>query len=203
MLKRLKNKYRRYYDRRLYEKTVLDCLKREKIVRALDVGSGPQPRNDFGAQEVYGVDIRTHGGPYVRRCDLNREPLPYEDGCFNLVTAYDVLEHIVRVQVTESDTRFPFVNLMNEIWRVLAVGGFFFSSTPAYPSKAAFQDPTHVNFLTEDTMNLYFCEKAWARIYGFQGVFSMAASGWRGEHHYSLIRKASDRPIARLDFIQE
>ena len=49
--------------------------------------------------------------------------------------------------------------------------GKFFALTPAYPAKQAFQDPTHVNVITEDTHS-YFCGKTphMAR-YGFSGRF--------------------------------
>jgi hypothetical protein len=67
---------------------------------------------------------------------------------------------------------------MNEIFRVLKPEGIFFHATPCYPFNAAFQDPTHVNVMTEDTIYLYFCEPAWARMYGYTGSFMMLDEGW-------------------------
>ena len=69
--------------------------------------------------------------------------------------------------------------------------------------KSAFQDPTHVNFITEDTMNLYFCEKAWARIYGFYGSFAMIAEGWIGEHYWCIMQKNNDHEILNLSYTQK
>lgn len=46
---------------------------------------------------------------------------------------------------------------MNEIHRVLAPEGLFFCRVPAFPSTYAFKDPTHVNFITEDTFPEFFC----------------------------------------------
>ena len=54
-------------------------------------------------------------------------------------------------------------------------------STPAYPSKEAFQDLTYVNIITEDTTPNYFCEpKNWARRlgYGFNGSFKLIEQRW-------------------------
>ena len=90
---------------------------------------------------------------------------------------------------------------MDEVFRVLAPGGYFFHSTPAYPSPAAFQDPTHVNIITEETMPLYFCGnnyKEWlgsnepiACIYGFKGSFEFIDQAYWDNNHciISLMRK--------------
>ena len=60
-----------------------------------------------------------------------------------------------------------------EIWRVLENGGRFYAVTPAYPSLSAFQDPTHVNFITKHTHD-YFCgHSPDAVIYGFKGKFNV------------------------------
>ena len=68
----------------------------------------------------------------------------------------------------------PFVNLMNEIYRVLKPGGIFFSSTPIYPYGSAFRDPTHINILTDETFSLYFDDQhRWAQMYGFNGAFKI------------------------------
>lgn len=67
---------------------------------------------------------------------------------------------------------------MSEIHRVLKPNGRFFALTPAYPAKQAFQDPTHVNILTEDTHS-YFCgEHNHASRYGFQGNFKVIDVSW-------------------------
>ena len=94
---------------------------------------------------------------------------------------------------------FPFVELMNNIWRVLKVDGLFYSQTPCFPLKEAFQDPTHVNIMTEDTLRLYFSESCWARIYGFIVSFSLVAEEWLGSHYFCILRKTSATPLYELN----
>jgi hypothetical protein len=79
---------------------------------------------------------------------------------------------------------------MSEIWRVLKIGGVFYSSTPAFPHAAAFWDPTHVNFITEQTFPLYFDQtNNWAKNYGFVGAFQILEQSWNGPHLVSKMMK--------------
>jgi len=170
------------------------------VGRALDIGSGPNPRNPFGANAVFGVDIRSFNiNEDVKRCVLGIDDIPFESNFFDAITAYDVLEHIPRVMNEKKSVIFPFVCAMNEVWRVLKVGGLFYSETPCYPMKEAFQDPTHVNIMTEDTLRLYFADNAWAKIYGFVGSFSLIAEGWRGSNYFCILVKVSEVPLLEIN----
>lgn len=173
-------------------------LQDRAMERSLDLGSGPVPSNAFGAKHAYGVDIRCADNERVFACDLSAEKLPFERQYFDLVTAYDLLEHIPRVARKEDGTYFPFLELMNEVWRVLRVGGYFYSFTPCYPTPQAFQDPTHVNIMTEETLRLYFAEPAWARIYGYHGQFKLISEGWKDGHYFCLLEKVSDEEVVNL-----
>jgi SAM-dependent methyltransferase len=170
---------------------------------ALDIGSGPSPKNPFKADLVYGADLRASEENKVVHADLSSGRLPFDDSTFDYVTAYDALEHIQRVTNENGETRFPLIQLMNEVFRVLKPGGVFFNMQPCYPCKEAFQDPTHINIMTEDTMQLYFCEQAWARIYGYVGSFVMLDDGWLGSEYFSFIKKSHNFPIHDLGFIQK
>jgi len=170
---------------------------------ALDLGSGPVPRNPFNAGTVYGADLRAKEENNVRYADLSSGSLPFEDEMFDFVTAYDVLEHIQRQVTTNNGTTFPFISLMNEIFRILKPGGIFFSMQPCYPARQAFQDPTHVNIMTEDTLYLYFCKPAWGRIYGYEGSFALLKDGWLGDKYFAFLQKSARQPIKNLEFVQE
>lgn len=159
--------------------------------KSLDLGCGENPRNIFNADEVYGVDVRDDLQKNVVSADLLVESIPFADNFFNFVTAHDFIEHIPRVLYIPS-RRNSFVELMNEIWRVLVPGGLFFSFTPAFPHSPAFRDPTHVNIITEETFPLYFDEKnRLARMYGFTGAFSIESQTWQGPHLVSVLKKVN------------
>jgi len=157
--------------------------------RSLDIGCGTTPRNPFSADETAGIDIRADAARDIRYADLAVEPVPFADASFDYVTAFEFLEHVPRVLYAPA-RRFPFVELMNEIHRVLKPGGILLSHTPAYPYAEAFQDPTHVNIITEATFAKYFDDHfTWARMYGFNGAFTVVRQGWFKPHLVSVLRK--------------
>ena len=102
------------------------------MTRTLDLGCGLNPRNPFNCSEIYGIDIREHKIKNIFNVDLVTNPIPFQDNFFDYVTAFDFIEHIPRV-VYLPKRKFPFIDLMSEIFRVLKPGGKFLSSTPAFP----------------------------------------------------------------------
>lgn len=159
------------------------------MTRTLDLGCGPEPKNPFNADEVFGVDVRDDIGANIRSADLVVEPIPYEDASFDYVTAHDFLEHVPRL-IYAPERRNAFIEVMNEIYRVLKEGGMFLSVTPAFPHAPAFRDPTHINFITDETFPLYFDNvHGWAKIYGFKGAFKIESQEWRGVHLMTVMRK--------------
>jgi SAM-dependent methyltransferase len=173
-------------------KNLLDSLshsKKNHMTKTLDLGCGPNPNNPYNADEVFGVDIIDDLAGNIKAADLAIEPIPFPSDHFEFVTAYQFIEHVPRVIYTPQ-RRNSFVELMNDIHRVLKKEGVFLSVTPAYPHNAAFQDPTHVNIITEETFHFYFSEPtSWAAIYGFHGKFRMLKQEWMGVNLVTQLQK--------------
>lgn len=184
---------------RSLEAVYLDIRKDRPMSKSLDLGCGRAPKNPFNADEVFGVDygMRPDLPANIRLADLVIEPIPFESDSFDFVTAHDFIEHVPRVLYNPT-RRNPFIDLMNEVYRVLKMNGTFLSVTPAYPHSSAFIDPTHVNIIAEGTFPLYFGDAAadapWARIYGFKGAFHVVSEEWRGPHLLTVLQKI---PVAR------
>jgi SAM-dependent methyltransferase len=159
---------------------------------SIDLGCGDQPRNPFNADKAFGYDFRENQANQVYACNLAIEPIPLPENSIDFATAYDFVEHIPRIIVSQ-ETRFPFIEFMSEVHRVLKPNGLFYSKTPAYPKNEAFQDPTHVNIITTDTFPYYFCWHPyggpWGRLYGFKAKFELASQRWQGFHLLTVLRK--------------
>ncbi len=150
-----------------------------KQSKHLDIGCGDYPRNPYNQSELFGIDAGEYvTNSNVKQANLSIEKIPFEDNFFDSVSAFDVLEHIPRqaIDFGKKEIKFPFIELMQEIWRVSKPGGRFYALTPAYPAPESFQDPTHVNFITEMT-HTYFCgDDPHAARYGFTGEFKSIRS---------------------------
>lgn len=171
--------------------------------RHLDLGCGDNPRNPLSLKYLFGCDLRDLENPdnilagFIRS-DLSKAKIEADDNHFDAVSAFDFIEHISRQEKTQvGETTFPFVNLMNEVFRVLVPNGIFLASTPAYPSPAAFQDPTHVNFISKDT-HKYFCgDNPYAIRYGFKGCFECLFSGFNATKNLEKINETEFRQRLR------
>ena len=150
------------------------------MTKTLDLGCGPNPKNPFLATKVFGVDINNFNNLNIKIADLAIESIPFEDNFFDFVTGFDFLEHIPRVLYLGRERRQPFIDIMSEIWRVLKPGGQTFLGTPAFPHHEAFQDPQHVNIITENSV-LYFSAPGYLELchaYGFTGRFEVIKQTW-------------------------
>lgn len=93
-------------------------------------------------------------------CDI-RYGLPLPDSSVACIRAYDFLEHVPTCRDSTcdhgADGKSPkcVVGLMNEIYRVLAPGGWLVSRTPSTDGRGAFQDPTHVSYWNPNSFWYY------------------------------------------------
>jgi SAM-dependent methyltransferase len=150
----------------------------------LDVGCGNYPRNPFGAKNLIGADILERE---FLSTDMNFDyikvgtdgKLPLESNSIDSVSGFDFIEHLPRGSNAESNL---FIQFMNEAYRVLRSDGVLLLVTPAFPSPAAFQDPTHVNFITEETITYFTGMNPGATHlgYGFRGKFELIKQEWVG-----------------------
>jgi SAM-dependent methyltransferase len=150
----------------------------------VDMGCGHHPRNPFNADKLIGVDIIpvselpiNQHVKYVQILSSGEIPLP--DGSVDSISGFDFLEHLSRGNGSSQN---EFIGFMNEAHRLLRPGGVLFLVTPAFPSPAAFQDPTHVNFITSETVKYFLGPTALAQSmgYGFKGSFNLIYQCWMG-----------------------
>jgi len=186
----------------------------------LDIGCGNNPRNPFDCDKLFALDIvnsfdvdnfkfanSDHHSLLAEKLILSNsenfeyssgnaalEKLPFRENFFDSISAYDFLEHIPRIQIENNKIQFPFINFMDEIYRVLKPDGIFYAITPCYPHQSIFVDPTHINFITNET-HTYFCgNNPKARMYGFKGNFHSI----RVERVFSRIEKRKDNLNKKL-----
>jgi SAM-dependent methyltransferase len=166
--------------------------------RSLDLGCGNNIKNPFAAEDLFGVDIVAsvpNSSIIVKKADLSFQKIPYEKQTFDFCTAHDFIEHVPRHVILSTGenslpiTRFPFIELMNEVYSILKPGGYFLSVTPGYPFSISFCDPTHVNHINEHTFVNYFSTLNLGSIYGFKGSFKLIKQGWRGRYLVTILKK--------------
>lgn len=102
----------------------------DRTGRALDLGCGAGGKTlhlrNYAA-EVYGLDLSMDALRFAKErasvClnQASAENIPYKDGAFSLVNAFDIIEHI------EDD-----LGALKEMNRVIAKGGFIAIAAPAF-----------------------------------------------------------------------
>ena len=150
-----------------------------KRTRHLDIGCGEVPRNPYKMDELHAMDSREIDSLKIvkefkyQRHNFVIKKFPYPDGYFDSISAYDVIEHIPRQIMMGDELVYPFIRIMNEIHRTLKKGGKFIATTPGYPRPEDFQDPTHVNIITLETIKYFSGIDALGKMYGFEGDFEI------------------------------
>lgn len=79
--------------------------------------------------------------------DLTKFPLPFDDGQFNEIHAYEVLEHLF-----QQGDYISFFTEFSEYHRILKPGGYFFASCPSWNSPWAWGDPSHRRVISKHTL---------------------------------------------------
>lgn len=147
-------------------------LKEKNKGVSIDLGCGANKIPDF-----IGVDARPLPGVDIVM-DLEKYPWPIPSESASLVTCSHVLEHINPAKVDsrlvelvkllvakkvlkqkdidqylgEMDFESSFVRFMDEVWRILKPGGEFMFKVPYAGTVGFYQDPTHINNITEATL---------------------------------------------------
>lgn len=157
------------------KKTDVERIIESKKAVSLDIGCGASKAPGF-----IGMDVRPLPGVDIVH-NLEKYPWPLPDNTFNVVHASHVLEHItpnntdprlvglfelliakgviskadVKKYVGEYEIFGNFIRFMDEVWRITKEGGQFHFVVPYAGSTGYWQDPTHVNPVTEITV-MYF-----------------------------------------------
>jgi len=116
----------------------IDALLAEHSGIRLDIGCGANKQPGF-----VGMDARALDGVDIVH-NWNNYPWPLPDGCVLTAVASHVVEH-----VNPADG--GFLRWMDELWRVMRVGGEVAIATPHGLSQGFRQDPTHCNAMDEAT----------------------------------------------------
>lgn len=128
----------------------------------LDIGCGGNKQPGF-----VGIDVRDLPSVDIVH-NVEKFPWPLPNESVSFAVASHLVEHI-------NPHGGVFMNFMNEVWRIMKVGGQFMIATPYAGSFGYWQDPTHCNGCNEATWayfdpehrsglyNIYF-PKPWAII---------------------------------------
>lgn len=195
----------------------IEAILKENSGIRLDIGCGASKQPGFVGLDMLplpGVDIVT---------DIEKTPWDLPDNCVITAVASHILEHInphggdkrlqglvdllvyknIFTQKEGTDWMgLPgpaFLNVMNEVWRVMKVGGQFAFVVPHAASQGFQQDPTHINMINETTM-MYFDPLHPSGLYGFY-----RPKPWKLEQQYAqlngnlevvLVKRAWDKTYA-------
>lgn len=159
--------------------------------RCLNIGCG----NDYVESTPQREWVNTDIAKSVRAdlyFDAFEMPLPLKDAEFDLVKAYDFLEHVPHTLFDKE--RRPvrgdgFIVMMDELWRVLKPGGVLDARFPAFNNVNNFIDPTHTRQILEETFRYYFLADGKYRFYTERHWELIAFDRTFRHNHYVRLRK--------------
>ena len=120
------------------KKTIL-----KKKVSFVDIGCGANKI----APHWFGIDYRALPGVDLVQ-NLEKFPWKIPSESFDTAASSHVIEH-------SNPAQGIFIKFMNEVWRSLKPGGEFIIGCPYATSIGMFRDPTHVNFINEETFSYF------------------------------------------------
>lgn len=131
-------------------KSPIEKLLKKKGGIQLDIGCGANRQDGWVGMDVQ--DLPTVDIVW----DFNIHPWPLPDECCTRILCSHVIEHIPPVMIhPEAGTTFPFIQFMDDVWRILKYDCEFLASVPHGLSSGMLQDPTHVNFLNQNTWRYF------------------------------------------------
>lgn len=117
----------------------------------VDLGSGFKARGDRN------FDIRPY--PDIEICHLGFEAIPVKTETADLVTAWDLLEHIPKVHHWYDrdgwHVIYPLLFLIEEVYRILKVGGIWQINSPIVGQYPMFAPYNHVTQLEPHSFNVF------------------------------------------------
>lgn len=119
----------------------------------LNIGCGNDIRADYVNLDIAklpGVDVV---------CDIDKNPLPFEDNAFEYIICNDILEHV------------EVAKILKEIHRVLNSNGVVEIRVPHFTSSNNFIDPTHKKMFSVRTFNFFVKESMHDRGYYYDFHF--------------------------------
>lgn len=125
-----------------YSRQMAERWAKDNNLRMIDLGGRFDCPTGYESVDLSDADVI---------CDLNGK-WNFKDGSVGIIRASHVLEHLENP-----------IHVMNEAYRVLAGGGFFFIDVPSTDGRGAFQDPTHRNCFWNSNSFFYYTRDSHAK----------------------------------------
>lgn len=176
----------------------IGCGKGQFLMQAKKLGWNPYGI-EYGEENIrnlesLGIEIKT-------------DIVKYPDNCFDVITAFEVLEHLVDPQ-----------NMLDEIRRILRPGGMLYITVPNFGSLSKnllkskwniIAYPEHLNYFTRKTMHWFLANEGFKKIAAKTTGFSMtrvhyskksiSQPGLKPEHKDEILRtKAETKLIYKI-----
>jgi hypothetical protein len=121
-------------------KKILNEAVKSDVGVNFDLGCSDTKRDGY-----IGIDNRPSKGVDIV-WDLEKVPYPIPSNCAGLSVASHIVEHL---------KPWLMVDIMNEWWRIMKVGGQMLIATPYAGSPMFYQDPTHIKGWNEATIEYF------------------------------------------------